>query len=124
MTAHDHRAYTDGCFRCDLSADELVLTPFDVMTDALLERWHADDDPDQDPFIEEAEGEARKVIDALAAAGYQVVTNNLVDACRQLTVPLTKQTLQARAEALQRIRACIAILDDADPTDVFTEGGA
>ena len=68
--------------------------------------------------------QADELIDALAAVGYQVVPDNLVDACRQLTVPITKQTLQARAQALQRIRACVAILDGADPTDVFTEGGA
>ena len=68
--------------------------------------------------------QADDLIDALAAAGFEVVSSDLVDACRQLSVPLTKQTLQARAEALQRIRACVAILDGADPTDVFTEGGA
>ena len=54
----------------------------------------------------------------------EATIDNLVDACRQLSVPLTKHTLQARAQALQRIRACVAILDGADPTDVFTEGGA
>ena len=26
MTAHDHRTYVDGCFRCDLSADEVRQT--------------------------------------------------------------------------------------------------
>lgn len=27
MTAHDHREFVQGCFRCDLSSDELVLSP-------------------------------------------------------------------------------------------------
>jgi hypothetical protein len=25
MTAHDHREHVDGCFRCDLSRDEVEL---------------------------------------------------------------------------------------------------
>ena len=116
MTAHDHRTYVDGCFRCELSADE-VTTPNDIAFDAAWRKMA--DMPSSNPS-----DYVHTIFNALAAAGYQVVTDNLVDACRQLTVPLTKQTLQARAEALQRIRACIAILDGADPMDVFTEGGA
>ena len=110
MTAHDHRTRVPGCFRCELSADE-AMTPHQAIADEFL-----------GATVHSRQVVAQYALDALSAAGYQVVTNNLVDACRQLTVPLTKHTLQARAEALQRIRACVAILDDDDPTDVFTEG--
>ena len=126
MTAHDHRTYVDGCFRCDLSRDEVdPMTPHQAIADA-LRGWVEPDSDDPDPKIEAAlvAACAADVEVALSDAGYEVVDRNLVEACRQLFVPPGRDYGERRGEALHRIRACLAILADADPTDVFTEGGA
>lgn len=39
MTAHDHREYVEGCYRCDLGRDEVYATQMYDRRDALAEQW-------------------------------------------------------------------------------------
>ena len=73
MNAHDHRTYVDGCFRCDLSREE-ASTPRMHIHDALTT-----DDALRDEQLEplgdaQADYITSVILDALDAAGYQVVT--------------------------------------------------
>ena len=45
MSAHDHHGYVTGCFRCDLSRDELA---YDRLTLAQLEATCANCQPNAD----------------------------------------------------------------------------
>lgn len=61
MTVHDHRTYVDGCYRCELSRDEAMTTPADIIEQALL---IATDD------VQHLGG---VVVEALDAAGFDIV---------------------------------------------------
>lgn len=38
MSEHDHREYVEGCFRCDLSSEEVITSPIRI---ALAAAWEA-----------------------------------------------------------------------------------
>ena len=105
--------------------DREAMSPHQAIADA-LRGWAEPDHTDPDPKIEAAlvAACAADVEVALAAAGYQVVPDNLVEACREMMLPPRQDRLQRRAEARKRVRACLAIMDDADPMDVFRPEGA
>ena len=128
MTAHDHRTVVPGCFRCELSADE-AMTPHQAIADEFL-----------GATVHSRQVVAQYALDALSAAGYQVVPDNLVEATSDYLYHVSEEwerLKDARAgesewahwesyrEALfQQIAACLAQHRGDDPLNVFRPEGA
>ena len=131
MTAHDHRTYVAGCFRCELSRDEAQ--PMTSPSEAIFYGFEADETlrgADNQRLPDAALWHITDIaMDALAAAGYQVVPDMLVEAATETaeTRPAIwsdDEFMLRHAAATKRLAAALAQHRGADPTDVFTEGGA
>ena len=108
--------------------DREAMTPHQAIADA-LRGWADPDHTDPDPKIEAALAAAcaADVEVALAAAGFEVVSSDLVSAA-ELVVdvgepegPITRRLF---IERLDRLAACLARHRGDSPLNVFTEGGA
>jgi hypothetical protein len=96
VTAHDHRTYVDGCYRCELSRDEVAdATPEDVIAAELRVQ-------DTDGYLLVQYNErAHTMINTLTAAGYAVVPAADVDAA----APSWRQIAQDDYAALVELKA-------------------
>ena len=109
--------------------DREAMSPHQAIADA-IRGWVEPDHTDPDPKIEAAlvAACAADVEVALAAAGYQVVPDNLVQAATETaeTRPAIwsdDEFMLRHAAATKRLAAALAQYRGADPMDVF-KGGA
>ena len=113
MTAHDHRTYVDGCFRCELSADE-AMTPHQAIADEFL-----------GATVHSRQVVAQYALDALSAAGYQVVPDNLVEAAEIVSRWGQFGALPpGGGDPFDRLAAALAQHRGDDPLNVFRPEGA
>ena len=100
--------------------DREAMSPHQAIADGLFQTAHSDYRMTRTAY----ERRATAVLDALAAAGYQVVPDNLVQAGGLVVDHASVIEQGTGREYIDRLAAALAQHRGADPLEVFTKDGA